>query len=335
MNPTLLPTLRTAYAALATPYARLRAQVLAEARAGGVEQVRRAYPALFARLVGEPKRQVSVALARRVAQGRLDYLATELRTRYPERPTKVHAQSGTLAIHQALRRPRWEGTVWPSDVWVQGKFLRTLDDWQRRAQAKAWSAHTLQASGAWGFAGLVKQPQATPQLDPRHRKIAYPFGDATAVDEVELVERALDNVVMARGEYYAAVGLRDLATQVDQITSRIESGQQPFIIGWRWNLSPEHTEEKCRNHICLTFSEADVGHPSGPGVYFDAMFPQSHPNCWCTLDPEYADDTDLDDPTWTPPQPDEGYEDRVVALVEQFHDMLASAHPGPGWSAAA
>lgn len=325
MNPTrqIVSILRPSFRELAKPYGALRERLLVDARCGGVALVQRTYAQHFHQLVVGPRLTEYWRVARLVAHQRLVRIETDVQRRFPRRRFPTHPRSAVLALHRAFTRGRFSGGrhwrltdhVWPSDAALRYQFLTTLEQWQRRSPRPSLTLHAqISTAGR----------NAQPIIDPTHKKIAYPFGEETA-DPVDLVQRAIDNIVVGRGEYYAAVGIRDLAREVDHLTSQTESQHQPAIIGWRWMLSPAHTERVCPSGECLTYSTEDVGHPEGAGVYFDEVFPQSHPNCWCYMDPVYATDDQLNDPEWQPPQPDDGYADRVRQLVEQFHPMLAAA----------
>jgi len=319
----LLTTLRDAFVQLRAPFAQLRTRVVDDATRHGTAGALRTFPHWYDICVAQPRRELFRRTATTIAHQRLTSIEQTIAQRYPHRRFPTSANSAHKAVHQALTRPRvsagraWHlgDMTWPVDRSLRVKFALTVDDWSRRARANQSITLHAAASHIAAALGQGKAPKITKPA------IKYPFDDLTDVDAADLVGAALDDVVINRGEYYAAVGIRDLAREVDLLTARNESQRIPMIIGWRWTLSDAHTEEKCRASECLTYSTADVGHPAGGGVYFDLLFPQGHPNCWCNLEEVWAEDGD----DANVPQPPDDYEDRVRALTEQFHDFYAAA----------
>lgn len=318
-----LRELREDFAVMRPWFAALRGRLLDEYRRGGQAQLERTFRHWYTQFVIVPRVALYRAALERTAARRGAVLSAELARRYGGR-RPFHPQSvarGAVNVWTCPRgRTRWSYAQrrLPTDAEVQCRFLAVLQRW-RAEQARRARGLTLAAKSEDD-----RRREWTPRIDPRHAKIAYPIRDD--LSDADLVARALDTVVVARGQYFAEVGLRDIIREVDRAVSLIESGRQAVIVGWRWNLSPAHTEELCRSGICRALAETDVGHPHGPGVYFDALVPQSHPNCWCDLDAEWATDDEAADPDWEPPEPDADYEDRVRALVESYGGtMLAAA----------
>jgi len=316
----LLLTVKTAMDSVPLLYARFRRALLADARTGGPAAVQRQYMARFRQYVAEPRRALVVAVAHRAARLRAAAMVAGAHAHpwvgHPAAPTAAVAAAAQRVALRALthqRRGGWRITdlEWPSDRYVQGLFFSTWDAWRRRAGGTA-----LRAAADDEDADVDED---APSIDPARRKIAYPFDeDVTDIDPEELVDDALDDVVVGRGEYYAVAGIRDLAREADHLMSAMETaGLAPQIIGWRWTLSDSHKYSKQGDEVCEMLATADVGHPHGPGVYYDAFLPKSHPNCMCDLTEEWADDDELEDPDWEPPEPDDDYEDQVLALPGQ------------------
>ena len=319
--------LRDDFRALAALFADFRARLLVEYRHGGMVQLRRTYRHWFDVHIAAPRQHLFHRAIEATALRRQAVLTTELRRRYGTGRWRVPADAARRAVAHVWRRPRGRGRWayaqphWPMDRRLEIRFFVVLDGWLRRQRARPIS--DLAAAAAAGEELEAKEedagPNLSPRIDPRHAKIAYPFGPGrTDLTDEELVERALDDVVVARGEYFAEVGLRDLTREIDTAVSRIVAQDVAAIIGWRWTLSPDHDEALCKSGYCLAMSEADVGHPHGGGVYFDALLPSDHVSGWCAWEPEWADEDDVSDPDWTPPEPPDDYEDRVRDLVESF-----------------
>lgn len=325
-DPAVIEVHRIGFNALHEPLDRLRQAALTVARRQGIDGLRRLLPRLYLELWARPRyhilRETAQSLAR-VRAARVHFVAT---ARYG--PTRTVGRVRTSGVERVAdrmldrphtmatgRRWSWQDRFTPRDVWILWRFWATLAEWTKRRDADALRAAAAEPLALWAEKRKKRSKPENPlrpiqpKLDPRNKTIAYPMTDAT---EVELVDAALDQVVVARGQYFAEVGMRDLLQHVDTAAARYALGQSGVIVGWRWTLSPAHEIKD----ECDDFADADVGHPAGRGVYWDAMFPQTHPNDWCALSPEYADEEDVADPTWSPPEPDAGYVDRVTSLIE-------------------
>jgi hypothetical protein len=305
-------------------YARLRDRLLEEYRHGGIEQLSRTYRHWHNQLVIAPRGVLFRDAMQRAAERRAALLAAELERRYGGR-RPFHPETIPRAIQHVWSRPRgrrrwaYAQRRLPTDVMVRQRFTALLDDWRRRHRTDRGLAIQAKRDD-----GPAPWPDRTPRIDPKLRKIAYPI--ELSPDEIDLVEQALDTVVVGRGQYFAEVGLTDIIREADRAVSMIESGRQAVIVGWRWTLSSAHTEEVCPSGICSALAEADVGHPHGAGVYFDALIPSSHPNCWCETEAEWATDDEAADPNFEAPEPPDDYESRVRAIFAACGvELLAAA----------
>lgn len=344
-DPAMLALLRQRYADARVPLDAVREAVLADVRRGGVALATRNFAAHWDRLVAGARASLLLDTAKTVSLRRLELLGTEIARRYPDRHFSVRPQSAVLAMHQVLTRTRVSGdrrwslrdARWPLDAYITRTFVNTVNKWAAQAYPSTAPSGCLHASGAAAWLLSQKKARAkrpklsrvgkteTPRIDPTFKKFRYPFeAGETDIDPEDLVKQALDTVVVARGEFYIATALRDLAREVDHMTALTESGQVPMIIGWRWTLSSAHDRAPSSPDQCDVYAETDVGHPYGDGVYFDVLLPESHPNCWCNIEAVWARAEDLDDPRWVPPEPDDDYKERVREMVEQFHPMLAA-----------
>lgn len=323
-DPQLLADVRQAFGNLQKPIEAFREVMLEEARRGGYDAIQRTFVGHWSRLVTGPRREEFLRSARLVSARRLETLATELARRYPGRRVAVH--QNTTAVARAFNRTRRSGARawrltdadWPMDQYVRSQFFTVLDGWRRRATL------TLSAAGDKKKKAVRVGKKAQPSIDPKHRKFAYPFEPGVGVEPEALIKPALDNVVIARGQFYVMAGIRDLMREVDHLAATLESQRHPEIVGWRWVLSSAHDEASSSPDECDRYATADMGHPFGEGVYYDLLLPESHPNCWCNIIPVWATPSQLADPEWEPPLPDEDYASRVKEMVEQFHPMLAN-----------
>src|SRR6516225_5338102 len=181
----LLLTVKTAMDSVPLLYARFRRALLADARTGGPAAVQRQYMARFSQYVAEPRRALMVAGAH-----------AHPWVGHPAAPTAAVAAAAQRVALRALthqRRGGWRITdlEWPSDRYVQGLFFSTWDAWRRRAGS------ALRAAADDEDADVDED---APSIDPARRKIAYPFDeDVTDIDPEELVDDALDDVVLCRG----------------------------------------------------------------------------------------------------------------------------------------
>lgn len=317
-----LKDLHEGFRALRSPFAHLKAQLLQEYRRGGTTQLLRTYRHWYDRHVVAPRHALYQDALGRAAARRGAALARELKARYGDR-FPFHDDTVAKAMVRVWTAPRGR-TRWsyaqlrmPSDQVVQQRFTATLDEWTSRHRASL----EARAARLTLLAHKDDPPPAdgVPRIDPDRKRVAYPSAD---LGEEDLVDRVLDTVVVGRGQYFAEVGLRDIVREVDRAVSLIEGGRQPMIIGWRWVLSPAHDEKLCPSGICSALAVADVGHPHGGGVYFDALIPSEHPNGWCEVQAEWADEDEVSDPTWTAPEPPDDYEDRVRAIYDEHGATL-------------
>lgn len=309
MSPTrrqFLLGLRSAMKDMKPPFLRLKSQLLGAYRQGGTVGIRQVYDRLWED-VAHQRGNLIVNHAEATAKRRAEVIAIETHRRYPHVMFPPRSPSiATSAIHKVRQlhyvNEKIQSNTWKRDEWMKKFFLGNLAVWLDRWR----QSRTLRAEAS-ERGGLPRR-----KIDPKFKKIAYPWGDETDISEEQVVERALDTFVVARGEYFAMAGLTDVVRAVDQAASQIASGGIPEIIGWKWELSSIH---QCCDK-CDQIAEFDAGHPGGPGVYWDSIFPQSHPNCVCSMEPVWADDDEAGDPDWSAPQPPDDYEDRVRGLMD-------------------
>lgn len=276
-------------------------------RRRGLAEALKRYDTLWEQLVIHPRVQAITGAVIRVVTARLSYLGDEAVRRYgqsavgpPLAPRLVHqVANDVLGRRHGPHAWRYVDGWWPNDHWIKRRFLLALQDGQRRLRRlHAEEQRSIEAA-------LISDENARVKIDPRHSKFAYPIDPQTT--ELELIEKAADTVVVARGQYYAVVGLREAMRAAEQAADAAAGGALKQLQLWRWTPSAEHDSAPSSPDMCDMLAEADVGF--GPGLYHDSRLPQSHPECWCSLEPEWADG-DADELV----VPDD-YEDRVDELM--------------------
>lgn len=341
--------LRDSFSELRPLYAQAKRELLSTAKRGP-SALLTSYDNIWWQAVARPRFHILRNAALRAARQRAEAIQREalgqfrvLKLRHRMSPPGTIAER---AVQAMLARPRgrqgWriEDRWWPRDAWVKRVFFRTLQDFRRRAdrEAKVVSIHAaadlgeldgpllelLAASGTSGFDAVKYKGKAgiRPKLAPKVAKIEYPFpsrkGGKGKRTLEELVDSVADQIVLARGEYFAAVGIKDSLRESGFAAARAAGRETSYIWGWRWELDPAHPVYD----ECDIFAQADVGHPAGPGVYFDGeAMVYSHPNCWCRLVPEWAPEDLLDDDgEFETPEPPRGYEKMLRQLEEDARD---------------
>jgi len=304
-DPELLATIEAGFQQVRTPLEHLKTACLEIARRpGGVPALRRYYDQLWMQLFSHHRYETVVMTGRRAAQLRVARLAAAATQRYPDlhvaariRPSVV-GQVVDAAVARPLGKLGWKlsDPFWPRDAWIKQTFFAQVE----RGRRKLRDIHAAAPS-----------KRATPTIDPRHRKFSYPI-DASMSD-LDLVERALDDIVVARGAYYAEVGVRDFSRILDQAAAVAAAQDMRVIELWCWLLSPEHDSADSSPDICDDLAVADVGF--GPGIYSDDLLPDSHPNCWCSMEPVWSSPGAAEDPSYSPPAVPADYEDRVRSLM--------------------
>lgn len=307
---------------------RLRRALLEVARHDGAEALRQHFDRLYVEHFARPRLKILTRVARHVAETRVTTLRTQAHQHYSNREwstAPVVPQIVERVLSQPIGRLSWRFTdcTWPRDRWIRDKFFSVLDDAQRRRERlrqRALSASTdIEAREG-------EPPPKHPHIDPTLRKFAYPIDPD--LSDVDLIERAADTVVVARGEYFAAVGMQTAMRAADSAARQIMRGEIPQIIAWQWELSPAHP----RPDRCDDYASADLT-GLGPGIYFDAAMPEDHANGLCGWIAVWANPSDVEDPDWEPPEPDDDYVARVEALIQsvegggRMHGSAARTDP--------
>jgi len=280
----------------------------------GVPAIRAHYDRVWSTFASRRRRILRAVLEVATRQRALD--VGRAATAHLGHVLKVAPAVQSRAVEQALSAPigprawHFNDLIWPRDQWIKRRFFAALSD----ATIRRDRMRRREEQGT-----LPKiEAAARPKIDPQHKKIDYPIN--SAMTDAELIQRAADTVVVARGEYYAATGIHDATRAADQAFVRIVSGEIRQIGAWQWTLSPAHDPSKCPGLICDTLAQEDVGY--GPGVYLDVLLPESHVCCMCVWEAVWLE------PGEAEPVADDDYEDRVRGLMDSLGVVMLGMAAG-------
>ncbi len=114
--------------------------------------------------------------------------------------------------------------------------------------------------------------------DPTLRAAARRFRSLALRANIEDLERQLAFWVRDRALYTERVVVRTETARAFTAAFTESTREQPWVKGYRWNLSPEHPEPD----ICDLYANQALD-GLGPGGYLESPSIPAHPNCLCFL----------------------------------------------------